>query len=256
MSGVKYGPGYVEIPCPVPLGRSIESTLVEIPNFASPREFALFTREAVLNGAWDQTILGAEVDSTEQPCDVGTKLAIAFGVVSSYKSNEGDVKKLYWSWKGCETACTALNVNRQGFNNLFRLCGVPKPYLIPSTIGVEGSEYPVDPPPTWTPTWFDSREVVWNRLSMLGVMPMLTGKLRLRERLAHLVEVNNPFWIEQFGCDVFDLRQPGRVAQTFNYAHQLWSYLDTILDPNLPFVGFKKRGSFRSPGRPRGYYFG
>ncbi len=250
MSGVKYAPGYVGIPDLAPDGRRIDRTLVKkVPSsFASPREFALFTRAAVMYGGWDQTILGIEIDTptqpfdaTDQPCDVCTKLAIALGVLSTYKSDEGDVKKLYLSSEGRHSASFALGVNMQGFNNLFRLCGVPKPYLIPSSTWVHGSEDRLDPPPTWTPTWADSREVVWNRLSMLGVMPMLTGKLRTRERLEHLVEVNNPFWVKQFGCDVFDLRQPGRVAQTFNSPHQLWSYLDTILDPNHPFVGFERR---------------
>ena len=214
----------VSIRNPVPANH-VKFTQLKFPGtYATPSAFAAFTRAAVLAGPWDQSILAVAVDAPDQPCDVGTKLAAAFGLVSTYEfADDTAPRQLYRSEEGIDAACTSLNLNRAGLQHLFGLCGVPRPYLTPAA------------PPPAAPTWAVGREVVWNRLAMIGKLPPPEMSVRIAGRIEQLIEANLAFWRVQFGIDVGEQLARGHLTGTYHFVHRFWDDL-AARNPGLPNV--------------------
>ena len=161
----------------------------------SPRAFAVRTRRAVLRGAWDQTVVSRPVGEPHRHCDVGTKLAIAFGRVRTF--DDARIGPHYMSRDGRDAACEAMGLDLRQLKDLFYVCGVSQLYLTGPDLGS---------PATWSHNpkskWPLGREIVWNRLAVMGVMPAFDGRRRVRPRTAAVVTANWRFWVGEFGIDV------------------------------------------------------
>ena len=186
-------------------------------SFNSPREFAAFTRTAVLAGPWNQAVVSAPAGAHHTAyCDVGTKLAAAFGRV--YIPDDLRLERRHLSRDGREAACEALGLSLQELKDLFWLCGASRLYLTGKDLNGSG---PVR-------HWPVSRATVWNRLALLDTMPSFDTPRRVRERTAATVEANWRFWRDQYGVDVREpmRNQDRRVARIEVFWQQLTHHLN------------------------------
>ena len=162
----------------------------QLPRFDNPAAFARHTRAAVLAGDWDQAVVAVPAArAPDAACDVGVKLAIAFDRV--HTSVKGPV---YLSRDGAAAAGEALSMQLQHLSALLHVCGaVQRPFA--------AQRQP----------WPRSRDVVWDRLGLLGATPDFAGvRERVADRTAMIVDMNWIHWHRRFGVDVRRMRPADR----------------------------------------------
>ena len=154
--------------------------------FATVREFADATRDAVLAGAWDQSVGHTSPHTPHRPCCIGTKLAIALGE----PRGTGPRRFRSYDWlDGIAHAARALGAPPQVLAKLLWVCGAP--------------HRPFD-----NQAWSTDRAWVWDRLRAIETLPqfpVIVDGRRADGRIAsvnHVRDANRDHWLAVRGVDV------------------------------------------------------
>lgn len=154
----------------------------------TPREFAVRTRHTVLDGRLDPSVNFQHAHDVGRPCSLGVMLAIALAEPIIDPTYTGG--PYYATTPGVRTACDALDTTRGALNSLLWICGAPA-----SPLGLRSPHWPSA-----------RRQLVWDRLALLEVMPSFDGR---RRRVGVLTDAlrsaNWRYWRDTYGIDVHDM---------------------------------------------------